>query len=117
LGLAQFCPSKAEIIIGEGCGSGKTPDVFAALGYSEMAKNCGIKLVDFNEIETVILENKKAFQLKQFYMPKIVQDAFIISPGEAWHGADFGQGEALHRISRKGWPSPKTAFGGQGRIK
>ncbi len=71
--------SKAEIVIGEGCGSGKTPDVFAALGYTKLAKRYGIKLIDFNEIETVVLENKKAFQLRRFYMPKIVQDAFVIS--------------------------------------
>jgi len=77
----NYCQAhtKAEIAIGDGCGSGKTPDVFAALGYTELAEKYGIELIGFNEAEAVLLENKSAFQLKQFHMPKIVQDAFIIS--------------------------------------
>jgi len=77
----NYCQAhtKAEIAIGDGCGSGKTPDVFAALGYTELAEKYGIELIDFNEAEAVLLENNNAFQLKQFHMPKIVQDAFIIS--------------------------------------
>jgi len=71
--------TKAQIAIGEGCGSGRTPEVFTALGYTELAKSFGIKLIDFNEAETVILKNQDALQLKQFQMPKIVRDAFIIS--------------------------------------
>jgi len=77
----NYCKShtKAEIVIGDGCGSGKTSDVFAALGYTELAKRYGLKLIDFNEAETVTLENKNAFQLKQFHIPRIVQSAFVIS--------------------------------------
>jgi uncharacterized protein (DUF362 family) len=71
--------TNAKIVVGEGCGSGKTPDVYARLGYSDLAKKYGIELLDFNEAETITLENKNAFQLKTFYMPKIVPDAFIIS--------------------------------------
>ncbi len=73
------CHTKAEIAIGEGCGTGKTSDVFAVLGYTELAKRYNLKLIDFNEAETVVLENKNAFQLKQFHIPRIVQDAFVIS--------------------------------------
>jgi uncharacterized protein (DUF362 family) len=69
----------AEIIIGEGAGSGRTYDVFAALGYGEFAKREGLRLVDFNEAETVLLENPNALQLKQFHLPKIAQGSFIIS--------------------------------------
>jgi len=71
--------SKAEIVIGDGCGNGRTPDVFEALGYTDLANKYGLKLFDFNEAETVELKNDNAFQLKQFYMPKIVQHSFIIS--------------------------------------
>lgn len=71
--------TKAEIAIGEGCGSGKTPDVFAALGYTALAKKYGIKLIDFNEAESVLLKNNSAFQLKQFHIPTIVCEAFVIS--------------------------------------
>ncbi len=69
----------AEIIIGEGAGSGRTYDVFATLGYTEFAQREGLRLVDFNEAETVLLENPNALQLKQFHLPKIAQGAFIIS--------------------------------------
>jgi uncharacterized protein (DUF362 family) len=71
--------SKAKIAIGEGCGSGRTPEVFAALGYTDMAKKYGLELIDFNEAETTILHNDNALQLKHFHLPRIVQNAFIIS--------------------------------------
>lgn len=77
----QYCKAntKAEIAIGEGCGNGKTSDVFAALGYTALAQKYGLKLIDFNEAETVPLHNSDALQVKQFYMPVIVRDAFVIS--------------------------------------
>jgi len=77
----NYCKAhtKAEIVIGEGCGTGRTPDVFDALGYTDLANRYGMKLIDFNEAETIILENDNALQLKRFYMPKIVQQAFVIS--------------------------------------
>ena len=68
-----------SIAIGEGCGSGTTPDVYRKLGYTDFAKKHGLELIDFNDAETVTLENKNAFQVKRFHMPKIVQDAYIIS--------------------------------------
>lgn len=71
--------TRAEIIIGEGCGTGRTPEVFAALGYTDLAKSYAIKLIDFNEAETVTLKNDDALQLKQFHMPRIVREAFVIS--------------------------------------
>ena len=71
--------TKAEIAIGDGCGSGRTPEIFDALGYTDLAKRYGIKLIDFNQAETITLENKNALQLKQFHMPRIVRQAFIIS--------------------------------------
>ncbi len=77
----NYCKNhtKAEIIIGEGCGTGTTPEVFAALGYRDLAKSYGIKLIDFNQAETVVLKNDNALQLKQFHMPRIVPKAFVIS--------------------------------------
>ncbi len=71
--------TKAEIAIGEGCGTGRTSDVFAALGYTDMAKKYGLALIDFNDTETTILHNDDALQLKQFHLPRIAQNAFIIS--------------------------------------
>jgi uncharacterized protein (DUF362 family) len=71
--------TKAKIAIGEGCGSGRTPEVFAALGYKDMAKKYGLELIDFNEAETTILRNDDALQLKHFHLPGIARHAFIIS--------------------------------------
>jgi len=71
--------TKAEIAIGDGCGSGRTVDVFTKLGYTDLAKKYSLKLIDFNEVETVLLEDKEALQLKQFHMPRVAQKAFIIS--------------------------------------
>ncbi|UCG60090.1 MAG: DUF362 domain-containing protein [Phycisphaerales bacterium] len=71
--------TQAEIVIGEGCGSGRTPDVFARLGYVELAERHGIRLVDFNDSPTVSVQNENALQLKKFHIPKIVIDAFVIS--------------------------------------
>jgi len=69
----------AEIAIGDGCGSGTTPQCFRANGYTKLAEKYGIRLIDFNTEETVLLRNPDALQLKEFHMPKIVRDAFIIS--------------------------------------
>lgn len=70
---------EAEILIGEGCGSGTTQQAFNANGYTKLADKYGISLIDFNKSETVLVKNEKAFQLTEFHMPKIVQDAFVIS--------------------------------------
>jgi uncharacterized protein (DUF362 family) len=79
--IYNYCKAhtKAEIVIGEGCGTGRTPDVFDTLGYTELANRYDMKLIDFNEAETTVLKNDNALQLKQFFMPKIVQRAFVIS--------------------------------------
>ena len=77
----DYCKAhtKAEIAIGEGCGSGVTADVFAALGYVDLADKHGLQLIEFNDAETILLEDKDAFQLKQFHIPSGVREAFVIS--------------------------------------
>ena len=77
----HYCKAhtNAEIAIGDGCGQGKTPDVFDALGYTDLAEKLSIELIDFNEAETITLKNSNALHLKQLHLPVIVQDAFIIS--------------------------------------
>ncbi len=71
--------TKAQIAIGEGAGTGRTCDVYGALGYTDMASRHHIKLIDFNSADTVELKNPDALQLKTFHLPKIARDAFIIS--------------------------------------
>ncbi len=77
----KYCRSysKAEIAIGEGCGDGVTMDAFKANGYTRLAEKYGIRLIDFNKEKAVALKSEKTFQLKKFYVPQIVRDAFIIS--------------------------------------
>jgi uncharacterized protein (DUF362 family) len=77
----RYCRAhtQAPILIGEGAGSGRTCDVYAALGYTEFAQREGLRLVDFNEAETVELRNPEALQWKTFHLPRIALEAFIIS--------------------------------------
>ena len=71
--------TQADIAIGEGAGSGRTCDVYAALGYTDLARRYHIELIDFNDAETVELRNPDALQWKTLHLPKIAMDAFIIS--------------------------------------
>lgn len=77
----EYCRSNtdAEIAIGEGCGSGTTADTYRANGYVELADRCGIRLIDFNKEKAVKLRRGDALQLKEFWIPKIVQDAYVVS--------------------------------------
>jgi uncharacterized protein (DUF362 family) len=69
----------ADIAIGEGCGSGKTIDAFRENGYENLARKYNIELIDFNQCETTRLEDPNCHTLKEFHIPKIVQEAFVIS--------------------------------------
>ncbi|MFC1762836.1 DUF362 domain-containing protein [Planctomycetota bacterium] len=69
----------ADIAIGEGCGSGKTINAFQRNGYRDLARKYNIELIDFNECETDKVKNPSCHTLKEFYIPKIARDAFIIS--------------------------------------
>ena len=77
----KYCKAhtKSEIAIGEGCGEGVTADTFEANGYTELADKYGIRLIDFNQEQVVLLKNENALQLKQFHVPRVVMDAFVIS--------------------------------------
>jgi len=77
----KYCKahSSSEIVIGEGCGSGVTSYAYAKNGYDELAQKYGIKLIDFNNEKAVLVHNDDALALKQFYIPEIALEAFIIS--------------------------------------
>lgn len=79
--VLEYCRSHtgAEIAIGEGCGSGATADVFQATGYADLAGEQGVRLIDFNTAPDVTLSDDRALQLKEFHLPAVVRDAFIIS--------------------------------------
>ena len=77
----EYCRANcsAEIAIGDGCGSGTTAHCFQATGYTALAKKHGIRLIDFNNEQAVLLKRDDTLQLKELYIPKIVQNAFMIS--------------------------------------
>jgi uncharacterized protein (DUF362 family) len=79
--LYKYCRThtNADVAIGEGCGDGVTATAFKANGYCELAAKYGIMLIDFNEEQTVLVKRDDAFQLRQFHMPRVVKDAFVIS--------------------------------------
>jgi uncharacterized protein (DUF362 family) len=77
----RYCSahSNAEIMIGEGSGSGRTTDVFDRLGYTELARSNGIELIDFNSIKSVLIHRKDTLNLREFHLPEILKEAFVIS--------------------------------------
>jgi len=79
--VIEYCRahSRAEIAIGEGCGTGTTDDVFRKTGYADLAGEFGLRTIDFNTAPAVKLSNPDALQLKEFHLPTIAQDAFVIS--------------------------------------
>ena len=79
--VLNYCRShsKAEIVIGEGSGSGTTAQCYRANGYDELARKYDVKLIDLNEAESVLLRRSDALSKKKFYLPKILIDAFVIS--------------------------------------
>ena len=77
----EYCRahSGAEIAIGEGCGSGVTQTTFEANGYAASARKHGIRLIDFNQEPAITLKRPDVLQLKEFHLPRVAQDAFVIS--------------------------------------
>ena len=77
----RYCKAhtKAEIMIGEGSGSGSTTDVFDQLGYTDFACSAGVGLIDFNSGKSVLSRRKDTLHLDEFHMPKILEEAFVIS--------------------------------------
>jgi uncharacterized protein (DUF362 family) len=69
----------AEIAVGEGSGSGVTQDAFEANGYVELARRHGIRLIDFNREPAATLRRDDALQLREFHLPQVALDAYIIS--------------------------------------
>ena len=71
--------SGAEIAIAEGCGSGTTAETFARNGYTRLADEHGIRLIDLNEEKSVLLKRADALQEREFHLPEVLLAAFVIS--------------------------------------
>ena len=79
--VVRYCRrcTQAQIVLGEGCGSGRTDEVFRALGYDALARRLGLRTVDFNEAPAMRVSHPEAQQLREFWLPDEVRDAFLIS--------------------------------------
>lgn len=70
-----------DLIIGEGTGAigYDTFHCFESLGYREMASRKKVELIDLNIEPLIRLENKKCSRWPEIYLPRIVQETFILS--------------------------------------
>ena len=79
--IYHYCKqhTSADIVIGEGCGSGKTADTFKKNGYTKLSQIYNIPLIDFNTEKAILVKNTEALVLQEFYIPEIVQNSFLVS--------------------------------------
>lgn len=68
-----------EIVLIEGSGGCSTQEAFEFLGYSNLEKKYGIKLIDTDNTELIRLADPSALVYKEIFLPKIVFDSFFIS--------------------------------------
>ncbi len=73
--------SNAEIKIAEGCGGMgyDTEKVFDVHGYVELSKILNIPLINLNKSKTILLKNSECAVFKEFHIPEIAMNHFIIS--------------------------------------
>ncbi len=76
----QKC-SKAEIVIGEGCGDNalETDQVFASLGYNDLAQQYSVALIDLNHAPLKRLNNANCRIFPEIYLPEIAFTHYIVS--------------------------------------
>ncbi|MFW5908722.1 MAG: DUF362 domain-containing protein, partial [Desulfosalsimonas sp.] len=77
----RSCNPETEIIIAEGTGDPKLGDmkIFDSLGYTKLARQKQVRLIDLNNEPVKKLENPKCKRFPEFYMPEIAMSGFIIS--------------------------------------
>jgi uncharacterized protein (DUF362 family) len=73
--------SQARIILAEGCGDAhlETTEVFKRLGYTELARECGLELLDLNHAELVRLTDADRTFFPEIHLPRIVFNGLLIS--------------------------------------
>lgn len=74
-----YIENENEVIIAEGSGLSDTFQAYKKLGYFKIVEKYGVKLVDLNKDNFIILKNQKALFLKEFELPLTLKDAFVIS--------------------------------------
>ncbi len=77
----RACNPRAQIVIAEGTGDPAYDgmQIFEALGYTRLAAEKNIRLIDLNEEEVVRLENRSCKRFPEFHMPEIALSHFIVS--------------------------------------
>lgn len=77
--LEELSPGNIYIADGTGSLEYDTFHAFEKLGFSEMAKERGIKLLDLNEEKLVKLSQPELKRWPEMHLPEIVMDSFLIS--------------------------------------
>lgn len=73
--------SDACIVIAEGCGQPglETDTAFQRLGYTDLAREKDVQLLDLNTAKLVRLRNSACQVFPEMHLPQIVMDNFLIS--------------------------------------
>ena len=69
------------VVVGEGAGmmDYETDTVFNTLGYTEMAQEKGVELVDLNYAPLVSMSDPTCTRWPEMHLPEIVMDSFLLS--------------------------------------
>lgn len=80
-GTVKFLKQKGyrNIVIGEGSGLSDTTRAFKVAGVDEVARRCGVELVDLNEDEYVVVDVPNPLALKKVRISKSALESAIIS--------------------------------------
>lgn len=73
--------SGAEIVIAEGCGDAQleTYDVFHKLGYTRLAEQYHVSLVDLNSEPVIRLADTDCVDMPECFLPEILWTGFLVS--------------------------------------
>lgn len=70
-----------QVVVAEGVGAAdyETPHAFDELGYTAMAREKGVELVDLNSAPLVELSNPDCLRWPVMHLPSLIMESFLIS--------------------------------------
>ncbi|WP_244148722.1 DUF362 domain-containing protein [Desulfonatronum thiosulfatophilum] len=73
--------SKARIVLAEGCGDAcrETAEIFACLGYTQLAAEYDLELLDLNRAPLMRMTNPECSFFPEIYLPRAVMSGLLIS--------------------------------------
>ncbi len=79
--ILEYCRmhTTADLFIAEGSGGCDTFEAYHTLGYMELSRSYRVSLVDLDKEDVLHLKNHNCRFLKEFYLPRILQDCFLVS--------------------------------------